>query len=256
MNNKITFADHFSAQSSIYAQARPNYPHELFRYIASLCSQHFVAWDCGTGNGQSANSLSNYFNKVIATDPSQQQLQQAIAKDNIAYVQSPAEYVPFIKNNSVDLITVATALHWFDTNLFYAEADRVLQPNGIIAVWSYWGNSISPEIDKLLHHFAYEFLLPYWPNGAKKNWIVKYADVTLPFTKIETPDFQAKHLWNLQEMKNYMMSWSAVNKYITIHQSNPLNTIMQELEKLWGNATDKRLCVWDLVLLVSKKKGS
>jgi ubiquinone/menaquinone biosynthesis C-methylase UbiE len=253
MDSNIKFADYFSKQANIYAQARPTYPEELFEYLAGLSHQHLQAWDCGTGNGQSANGLSYHFAKVIATDPSAQQLQEAIAKENITYVQSPAEQVSFIENNSIDLVTVATALHWFDTNLFYAEVDRVLKPNGILAVWSYWGNSIHPEIDKLLHQFAYEFLLPYWPNGAKKNWIVKYADVTLPFTKIETPNFQAKHLWNLQEMKNYMMSWSAVNEYVKIHQSNPLEIIDAELAKLWGDATDKKLCTWDLVLLVSKK---
>jgi SAM-dependent methyltransferase len=253
MDNKLNFQNQFSTQADVYAQARPSYPTELFNYLASLCAATNVAWDCGTGNGQSANSLSNIFTTVIATDPSQQQLNNAIAKPNIDYRLAPAEDVPFIQSDSIDLVTVATALHWFDTHKFYAEADRVLKQNGILAVWSYWGNSISIEIDTLINTFAYEFLLSYWPNGAKKNWIVKYADVQLPNSQIETPTFQIQQDWNLHRFKNYILSWSAVNEYIKVHQTNPLETIENQLATLWGNSETKKKCVWDLKLLVSKK---
>jgi len=40
-----------------------------------------------------------------------------------------------IEDNSVTLIQVATALHWFDLKKFYRECDRVLVPGGVIAAF-------------------------------------------------------------------------------------------------------------------------
>src|SRR5687767_3059098 len=63
---QMSFRDYFSAQSDIYARSRPRYPEELFRFLASIVKQKELAWDCGTGNGQAAVSLSRYFKKVMA----------------------------------------------------------------------------------------------------------------------------------------------------------------------------------------------
>jgi len=69
----MTFKDHFSKQAEVYAKARPTYPDELFEYLAGLAPAKKLCWDCATGNGQAALPLSRYFNKVAATDGSQQQ---------------------------------------------------------------------------------------------------------------------------------------------------------------------------------------
>ncbi len=71
-----TFKDHFSKQSDLYVKHRPHYPSELYQYLASLTPAHELAWDCGTGNGQAAVALAGFYNEVIASDPSQQQVQQ------------------------------------------------------------------------------------------------------------------------------------------------------------------------------------
>src|SRR5690606_34767150 len=107
----------------------------MFTFLSSLATNHNLAWDCGTGNGQSAVSLANYFKKVYATDPSAEQISNAALNPKITYKVEKAESSSLI-NNSVDLITVAQALHWFDFEKFYSEVKRVLKPEGIIAVWT------------------------------------------------------------------------------------------------------------------------
>jgi hypothetical protein len=47
----------------------------------------------------------------------------------------------------MDLITVSQALHWFDLNLFYPEAQRVLNKKGTLAIWAY----DKPIIEGFLH---------------------------------------------------------------------------------------------------------
>lgn len=48
------------------------------------------------------------------------------------------EDVP-VPDSSVDLITCAQSMHWFDMEKFFTECDRVLKPNGCIAAY---GNGI------------------------------------------------------------------------------------------------------------------
>ena len=71
------FEDHFSAQSSAYAAFRPSYPKALVEYLASLSPDRHLAWDCGTGSGQAASMLAMAFDRVIATDASEQQIAHA-----------------------------------------------------------------------------------------------------------------------------------------------------------------------------------
>ena len=69
--------DNFSKQADIYAKYRPQYPQELFDFILQHVDTKQNAWDCATGNGQSAKVLANYFENVFATDISQKQIDNA-----------------------------------------------------------------------------------------------------------------------------------------------------------------------------------
>ena len=71
-----------------------------------------MAWDCATGTGQAARSLAPLFKKIIATDVSVQQIASDTAPQNVAFAVSPAEKSA-LDADSVDLITVAQAVHWF-----------------------------------------------------------------------------------------------------------------------------------------------
>ena len=124
--NPKSFKDNFSSQSANYAAYRPGYPEKLFRFLAGECRQCKFAWDAGTGNGQAAHKLALHFKEVYATDASSTQIFNALPKPNISYAVSN-EQAPALKRRSVNLITVAQALHWFDTEVFYAEAERVLK---------------------------------------------------------------------------------------------------------------------------------
>ncbi|MBT9532294.1 MAG: SAM-dependent methyltransferase, partial [Pseudomonas sp.] len=64
------FVDHFQGVTQHYLNHRPSYPAALFDWLAQRCSQHELAWDCGTGNGQAAVSLAQHFQRVLATDAS------------------------------------------------------------------------------------------------------------------------------------------------------------------------------------------
>lgn len=147
------FKDHFSLHSTHYQKYRPTYPDELFSYLKSISQNHNQVWDVGTGNGQAAIKLAEYFDKVLATDPSSPQIENAFKHKNVQYHISLAENCP-AKESSFDLITVAQAFHWFDFEAFFKEVNRVAKPGCILAIWTYTLASISPEIDRVINHFT------------------------------------------------------------------------------------------------------
>src|SRR5687767_1259250 len=158
----MSFKDHFSGHAGTYAAARPRYPAALFDWLAAQCARHGLAWDAGCGNGQATVALAAHFVRVVGTDPSAAQVAQAEARDNVEYRVEPAE-APSLDDASVDLVTVAQALHWFDLERFHAAVRRVLRPGGLVAAWTYGLSNVDARVDA---HFMrlYETILgPYWP---------------------------------------------------------------------------------------------
>jgi ubiquinone/menaquinone biosynthesis C-methylase UbiE len=228
-----TFKDHFSTQSSDYSKYRPDYLQELYDFILSEVKERNVAWDCGTGNGQAAVVLSQYFENVYATDPSAEQLKNAAQTNNIEYRVASAEHST-LPDNSVDLITVAQALHWFDFEKFYAEVNRVAKPNAVIAVWSYENCFVSDAIDKVFQYFYKDILGDYWAYE-RKHVENAYLDIPFPFSDVKEKVFYMKKQWNLKDFMGYLSTWSAVQKYIKTNENNPLELVAGDFEKTWEN---------------------
>lgn len=231
--------DNFSSQADIYAKYRPQYPDALFEYIISFVKEKKLAWDCGTGNGQTAKELSKYFNTVFATDISSRQIEHAEKRPNIHYSVEPAENTS-IENNTIDLITVSQALHWFNFEKFYAEVKRVSKPTAVIAAWTYSLLQIDRETDKLIQDYHFKTLEKYWDKERK------YVDdgyTTIPFTfkKIDTPEFFIEINWNTEDLEGYFNTWSALQKFIKANNYNPVPALMKEISLNWPDSEYRKI---------------
>lgn len=249
----MTFHDHFSPVSSPYAEFRPRYPAALFDWIAAAAPGHDLAWDCATGNGQAALGLATRFRKVIATDASARQIAAATPDARIEYRVAPAD-ASGLASASCDLVTVAQALHWFDLGKFWPEARRVLRPGGLLAVWLYVFTEFDhPPLDHLFHHFWAEVVGPYWPpERALVN--ERYRSVALPFPELETPNFAIEVEWTLQEFLGYLGTWSAVHRYRTSTDSDPVDAIAPRFADLWGDdPAGKRHLRFPITLRAAKR---
>ena len=244
------FIDNFSCHSKEYSSSRPTYPDSLFEFLSAITPQKNLAWDCATGNGQSAIGLCKYFENVIASDASKNQIQHGFQRENIAYKIFPAENVN-LDNNSVDLVTVAQALHWFDFEKFYTNVKRVGKKDGIIAVWSYDMHKINPQIDNISSRLNVggEILGNYW---AKETKYVKekYKTIPFPFKEISVPAFKTTLYWNLIQLWNYMRTWSSVKKYYSENKQDPLDLVKSELKSLWGDEHNKKEVTWNINIRV------
>ncbi|MBA2503529.1 MAG: class I SAM-dependent methyltransferase [Pyrinomonadaceae bacterium] len=240
----MEFKDYFSTRSSDYAKYRPRYPEALFERLASLCRERETAWDCATGNGQAAEGLSPYFDRVIATDASKSQIENAVKRENIIYKVATAEGSG-IDSHTIDLVTVAQALHWFDLDSFYGEVKRVLKPAGVLAVWMYNLLEVSPEIDAIVNRYYTDTVGAYWP--AERSLIEDhYRAVDFPFAEIETPPFAMEMRWSLAELLGYLRTWSATKRFAEAHGFDPVESLAGELRVVWGAPEDEKLVRWPL----------
>jgi len=224
--------DRFSAHSKQYATFRPTYPKELYDFIFTHVKKFNNAWDCGTGNGQVARDLSSRFKNVFATDISEGQLANAYQANNIFY--SKAGETTNFPDQSIDLITVAQAIHWFDIPKFYEEVKRVAGPDALLAVWGYSLLNITPEIDELILHFYTQTVGPYW-DVERKLIDQQYKTIPFPFVEIPAPEFKFSFDWTLNEFEGYINTWSSVQKYIKANQVNPVDELIKKIRPLWKN---------------------
>jgi len=249
----MKFPDHFSQQSRDYARYRPLYPAKLYECLASLTLQRDRAWDVGTGNGQAAIGLAHHFRSVIATDPSEQQIALAPPHERVTYRITTAEHSE-IEDRSIDLVTVALAVHWFDFDRFYTEVKRVLKPNGILAVWTYNLTEITPAVDAVMESYYREVLGEFWPPQI--HWVDEhYRTLPFPFDEIPTPEFAVEATWSLNDLFGYLSSWSAAPKYKEAHGRDSLDEKRAEFKAAWG-AEANRAVRWPLYLRVGKSATS
>lgn len=245
----IEFEDQFSKQANSYRAFRPTYPDSLFDHIASLTNSHNLAWDCATGNGQAASKLVTYFDHVIATDASKTQIENALQIDRVEFRVAPAEESGLL-DSSVDLITVANALHWFDKTRFFQECKRVLKPNGILAAWCYEAFQTEDQFKDAFNPI-YEDISQYWSTRLK-DVRDHYGSIELPFEELHSPKMEMVLDWDLKQCLGFLRSWSACQNCIDATGSDPTIKWFDMAVSIWGAPETKRPVRWNIHLKLAK----
>jgi len=250
----MTFKDHFSAQADAYARFRPQYPDEMFAWLATRTPGRRLAWDSATGNGQAASGLRAHFRAVVGTDASPRQIARAAATAGVRYAVCRSEAAA-LRDGVADLVFVGQAVHWLDLPAFYEEVGRVTRPGGLLAVCGYGLLRIDPALDAIVRVFYHDTVGPYWPPERR---IIErgYRDLPFPFATIGAPRFRMRRRWRLEELLGYLGSWSAVARYRAARRSDPLPALGRALASVWADPTTVREVEWPLHLLVGRVAGS
>jgi SAM-dependent methyltransferase len=229
----VTFKDHFSRLAAQYAEFRPKYPGALFDLLARVAPSRSRAWDCACGSGQATLDLAERFDAVIATDASAQQVAAAKPHPRVTYGVARAEGSG-IEAGSIDVITVAQSLHWFDRPAFYAEARRVLRPAGVLAVWTYGIPRLNDvNLDRVMQAFYWETVGPYWPP--ERRYVEDgYRSIDFPFGDITAPSLSMRENWTLPQFLGYLRSWSSVGRYVNDKGEDPVVQVEGQFAPYWG----------------------
>lgn len=165
----------FSAAS--YAAFRPSYPATVYQ---SVLKYHHgpknLCVDLGCGHGLISRELSKSFAQVIGTDPSAGMVKQAISsttEPNVSFRAASAESLPWLEDNSVDMVVAGQAAHWFDYSKVWPELKRVLRKGGTLAFWGYKDHVYVdyPKATKILDHYCYgkgpDLMGQYWEQPGR-----------------------------------------------------------------------------------------
>lgn len=132
----------FSQHAEEYARTRPGYPPELLDWLADKCGltpEHVIA-DIGSGTGLLARLFLDNGNPVVGVEPN--------APMRAAAEVALAEFARFtsldgrseatrLPTHAFDLVVAGQAFHWFEPTATRAEFQRILKPEGLVAlVWN------------------------------------------------------------------------------------------------------------------------
>ena len=234
----------FGQQASAYASFRPEYPAQLFDWMASGSPGLQRALDIGCGNGQASRELATRFEQTLACDSSLEQLSEARQHQGVQLFAADARQLP-VSTHSIDLVTVAQALHWFEGPAFFAETQRILRPGGLFCAWCYGLMRINPEVDALIVELHGDLLQNYWPAG-RATVDAGYSNILTDFPRIQVPPFAIELHWSLEHLLGYLRTWSAVQRWQHAHGKDPLDLFSSRLAQAWGNPAEKQFVCWPL----------
>lgn len=226
-------------RGTAYQQHRPHYPDSLFEWLAQHCPDPTRVLDMGCGTGQACRGLEPRFEQVIGADLSLKQLQAAPAS-RACYLASTSSALP-LADNSLDLITVAQAFHWFDAQAFFSEAGRCLRPGGMLALISY-GLCEVEGLGSLIRDYHDGPLGPWWPQE-RSLLMANYPNATLPWPQVVFAGDSLECHWQLEDMLGYLDTWSALVKARKAGE-DPLESFAPVLADAWGETT--RVTRWPL----------
>ncbi len=245
----------FSTVACEYSLFRPGYPPELFEWLARAAPARDAVWDCGCGSGQASVPLAAHFSQVFATDSAAEQIAAAKLHPRVGYSVAPAEHSG-LAAASVDLVTVAQALHWFDVEAFYAEARRVARPGALLAVWTYpRPEFVDAELDSQLADFYRNVVGPYWPPE-RRHVEANYTTLPFPFEDLPHPPMALELRWNLEQVLGFVSSWSATTRYRQAEGRDPLPILRAALAPLWPAAGEQLSIRMPIVLRAGRLRVS
>lgn len=242
----------FGRQAEQYKAARPSYPPELFDYLQKFAPDAKTVLDVGCGSGQATKLLAARFNRVVGLDESTKQLAAAAKSvpENVRLIRALSSDIP-LADKSVDLVTAATALHWFDLPKFYAEATRVLKDDGKLAAWVYYIAKVNDEINRVTNYFFEDRLAHHIDES--RQWIIdRYDTIPFPFGDKCKKHFEYSAEADFSRFLSLIRSSSFVQKEIENTGKDPVLEIEDDLKRLWGDHETRTLS-WDVSLISGSK---
>jgi SAM-dependent methyltransferase len=240
--------------------------------------------------------FSEDFKEVIGTDPSPNMIQQSKESTpsaeypNVNFQVASAESLPFVEDESVDMIVASQAAHWFDYARLFPELKRVLRNGGTLAFWGYKDHVYVdfPQASKMLVDYSYGMdkereLGPYWSQPGRSIVVNKLRAIKPPediFEDITRIEYEpgtngprsgdgtmfVNTRMTMKQNMDYMRTWSSFHEWEKTHpvdtkrseggNGDIIDWMFDDMKKAEG-WTDEEMELdveWGSALLMARKK--
>ncbi|PRT55028.1 putative S-adenosylmethionine-dependent methyltransferase CRG1 [Wickerhamiella sorbophila] len=268
--------------ASRYRSLRPEYPPKFYDFIFEHFSEKpKLAVDVGCGTGQATVEVAKRVVEAIGMDHSKAMVELATDMNqlpNLSFrVGDDHAFATEFAPDSVDLVTVAEAAHYFDLENFYKAAHTILKPNGLLVIWGYRNDVIQgePEATKIVAKYCYDpaYLGRYYDEGLKK-FDKFYADYKIPndlfrdvlyhqnpaTTLSDDELLELRRTTSLRDYLAYFRSFSSYQNWFDDHSdATPENDIIAQMTQEILSSTDLTLdseitIKWHTVYMLGKNK--
>lgn len=269
-----------------YQLFRPTYPDSLYEHLSSYigCTKPALAVDLGCGTGQATKALASKVSKVYGVDISEAMIKQAKEQpdlpSNVDYlVGNDTTLLDTFAPHSVDLLTVAEAFHYMSFPGFLDSVHRILKPNGVLAVWSYYMPAIIlnesdtksgyTQAGDMISRLNFETLSPYWEKR-QHNLDDMYASIKFPPNQFKDVERQVNDNDKLRpgqpfelvrnDMKyrdviNLVRTWSSYHNWKRAHPEDPdiVDITDEKIKQATGLQEDDAVTVkWNTVYIFAR----
>lgn len=218
-----------------YAKYRPTYNFLLTKKIIKQFKKKKIALELGAGTGKFTKILKklNYFNKIIAIEPSKKMMEQGInflGKKNITWKNIKVEKIK-MKSNSVDLICAASSFHWFNNKKCLVKLSKILKRNCyFIIIYNSRKTSFSKDEKKIDNLLKKKYKIKKRISSGRL-FTKKKLENNLYKTNFSIINKESQiDLKNIKK-KNYLGAWKSVND-IQVQLGNKFIKFINDIEKL------------------------
>ncbi len=219
------------ANGALYDAARPNYPAEALEFFTSTFELGPTSrvLDLGAGSGIFSRQLAPYVGRVIAVDPSASMRETlAATSPDIEVLDGRDTAIP-LPDDSVDVVVVAQAFHWFDVEPALAEMHRVLVSGGGLGfIWNERDES-TPWVRELSVAMRWNLHQPYRVGTDFRPAIARG-----PFEEIERHRFTHEQILSHQGLRARVLSTS----YLSLMGEVELAALMRDVQRVIDELPD------------------
>lgn len=223
----------FSERARYYNRYRPGYPSGVMELMKEKCGlkPSWVVADIGSGTGILTEMLLKNGNAVFAVEPNieMRKIAEELLKGypNFKSVDGTAESTT-LGDDSVHMITVGHAFHWFKVKESRAEFSRIIKRGGwVVLIWNNRRTDSTPFLR------AYEDLLLRFGTDYREVNPTNFDDRVLTYFfgkggfRVEV--FNNTQVFDLEGLKGRLLSSS----YVPMEGHPNYEEMIKELERIF-----------------------